>query len=1042
MGASANEVDSSKNSVVHYAAAYGWFDCLKFLIEKAGADPTVSNSWNTTPISIAMMKGHLAIVDYLSNCPNVNVDARDDTGKTLISQSIVPDLTAANLSQVCTQTNQQTASACLPYCSCDNQHSLCWIAIANGFGQIKYLVVDKHADPTIADMLGNMPLHHLAATKPQDGQSDEQQSDDDDDDDDDDDNSDDSEDDDDDDDDDDDNSGNNHEADEGTMDQESTHQDDGDAMAVAEEHQAATTTTATDGDNNGSTSTSTVEATPPIIAVAIAKILVSAGADINARNQQNETAFRWAARAGNIALMQWLIKKGATLIDPPSVVDPDDDEEQQQQHHHQQRGRGSGGFGHYRQKKQPKGDGGKNILHFCAEKLLSIDFRPLLATISKFCPDQLRQLSHMPDDEGYLPIHRMIQTLNNHRPWASLSYWEQRQQAKDEQVVPMALEFLRNYLQVSGVSLALPIERRLNRRSAPLDEQRTKEQMQNKPDYMPHVGKYTALHFLYLSQCNLTLQVAGILQEYAQAQDFAAQAYDGRTPLHLAIATNNTTLVRSILSIVSSNTNQQLRLGDIQDLKGETPVFLAASHGFSTLLSTLLTQTGAQHSIANIAGEYPLHAAAASRHLSSVQVLINAQADVNLETVASKRTPLHYAVNQSTNSTDSSFELEEYLLSKGAKVNALDFRGRTPLHYAFVKIGAKKYRNTTQTDPIETVSSLCGVPGIELDVVDSFQKTPLHYAAQHGSTICSLYLLQREAALERPDGFGNTPLTIALASKHPDYAITLLQRGANVRVPVQLVTWNDRVDPVSKIETSTAVLTTQRTFYVAITSGWQGVAYMLLDNGYEYIDAMQDAISAGKFQLVLTLMGKTPDDATVQRLNAKGQNLFHLLSCYPHAIESWLTAIATRLSARGVSFSVRDTDGCLPLHYAAANAHHELLTRFLAAHRESVSAVDSNGDTALVHALRNTTGDKVQRNNIITALLHAKANPDVQFRLTSQSRYQITPLCYAVKTKQPGLLTHLINARAKVDYADSRGRTPIFYAIKANDKSLFQSVCC
>jgi len=469
-------------------------------------------------------------------------------------------------------------------------------------------------------------------------------------------------------------------------------------------------------------------------------------------------------------------------------------------------------------------------------------------------------------------------------------------------------------------------------------------------------------------------------------------------------------------------------------------VYLAASHGFGELLRTLLN-FGASHSIAAKHGLYPLHAAAASRHLVCVQALIQAGASVNLTTVKCNRTPLHFAVNSSTNSTDSSFELEEYLLSQGANVNARDVRQRVPLHYSFVKIGGVKYRNVDKTDPIETVSSLCGVPGIELDVVDAFGSTPLHYAAQHGSTICSLYLLQRNAALERKDGFGNTALTIALASNHPDYAITLLQRGANVRVPVQIVTWTDKTDPVTHEVVSTSKTTEQRTFYVAISRGWQGVAYMLLDNGYEYIDAMQDAIGAGKFQLVLTLMSKTPDDATVQKLNAQKQNLYHLLCLYPSQIEGWAAAIAARLDARGVSCTLQDALGCRPIHYAAHNGHLGLLQKFLALDSKLVSSLDLNGDTPLVHAIRRTSGDNSHRNSIVAWLLQTSADPNVRFRREATDTDLLTPLCYAVATQQPFLLTMILTRpTTRIDFTDSRGRLPLVYAIQQNNETIFRAV--
>lgn len=50
MGADANRSDSSGNSVVHYAAAYGWYFCVKLLLENANADPNKENDWKVTAL--------------------------------------------------------------------------------------------------------------------------------------------------------------------------------------------------------------------------------------------------------------------------------------------------------------------------------------------------------------------------------------------------------------------------------------------------------------------------------------------------------------------------------------------------------------------------------------------------------------------------------------------------------------------------------------------------------------------------------------------------------------------------------------------------------------------------------------------------------------------------------------------------------------------------------------------------------------------------------------------------------------------------------
>ena len=67
-------------------------------------------------------------------------------------------------------------------------------------------------------------------------------------------------------------------------------------------------------------------------------------------------------------------------------------------------------------------------------------------------------------------------------------------------------------------------------------------------------------------------------------------------------------------------------------------------------------------------------------------------------------------------------------------------------------------------------------------------------------------------------------------------------------------------------------------FRIAISHGQQGLAYLMMDMGYNMMRATQDALDEKKFQLVLTLLSKVADDRIVQQKTDKGQNLFHVLS--------------------------------------------------------------------------------------------------------------------------------------------------------------------
>ncbi|KAK0410552.1 hypothetical protein QR680_005190 [Steinernema hermaphroditum] len=84
----AASTDSSGNSAVHYACAYGWLDVLELLAKADSEAFTTPNAWHLTPLSVAYLKGHFDIVDYLLNGEfkeNVSVNGKDNNGSTLIS---------------------------------------------------------------------------------------------------------------------------------------------------------------------------------------------------------------------------------------------------------------------------------------------------------------------------------------------------------------------------------------------------------------------------------------------------------------------------------------------------------------------------------------------------------------------------------------------------------------------------------------------------------------------------------------------------------------------------------------------------------------------------------------------------------------------------------------------------------------------------------------------------------------------------------------------------------------------------------------------
>ena len=177
---------------------------------------------------------------------------------------------------------------------------------------------------------------------------------------------------------------------------------------------------------------------------------------------------------------------------------------------------------------------------------------------------------------------------------------------------------------------------------------------------------------------------------------------------------------------------------------------------------------------------FPLLLAVKNRNLELTRLLLSHGADIN-QLDSKLRTVLHHAVEQ----TDPDMEetgMEDLLIEYSANPNMIDHRGRSALHYAFVKMG--NFTQSSRIDPIESVSTLCSFMGIKLDIEDEWGKTPLHYAAQRGSTISTVLLLSRGAELDAIDTYGNTPLSVAFLYGHPDYSIMLLEKGASVNIIV------------------------------------------------------------------------------------------------------------------------------------------------------------------------------------------------------------------------------------------------------------------
>ena len=98
-GADPEEADSSLNTALHYAIAYGWYFCVRALIE-AGASINAVNSWQTTCLATGFLKGQYGLCDYLLTTHHADINFRTEDGLTLVMITVGLEISSSVLQQL------------------------------------------------------------------------------------------------------------------------------------------------------------------------------------------------------------------------------------------------------------------------------------------------------------------------------------------------------------------------------------------------------------------------------------------------------------------------------------------------------------------------------------------------------------------------------------------------------------------------------------------------------------------------------------------------------------------------------------------------------------------------------------------------------------------------------------------------------------------------------------------------------------------------------------------------------------------------------
>ena len=141
------------------ACQNGHFDIVQFLVEKCNGNYTRADNEGIVPFHVAAYEGYVVILEYLSQCPSIDVESKNNNGRTALhyasQQGKLPVVKC--LIEQCGSRNRDGVD--------EKNITPLHLAADNGhFDIVKYLCSNKVncSDPSRRDDFGRTPLHYAA----------------------------------------------------------------------------------------------------------------------------------------------------------------------------------------------------------------------------------------------------------------------------------------------------------------------------------------------------------------------------------------------------------------------------------------------------------------------------------------------------------------------------------------------------------------------------------------------------------------------------------------------------------------------------------------------------------------------------------------------------------------------------------------------------------------------------------------------------------------------------------------------------------------
>ena len=444
----------------------------------------------------------------------------------------------------------------------------------------------------------------------------------------------------------------------------------------------------------------------------------------------------------------------------------------------------------------------------------------------------------------------------------------------------------------------------------------------------------------------------------------------------------------------------------------ETALYCGSNYGRDEAVKLLL-KAGANPNLAIADGVTPLCIAIQNRRSAIVRMLLQADADPNVQRKSDGTTPLYVAAENGFT------EMVSILLEAKANPNLQVDYGATALFVAAQNGHTSTVRALLRAKANSNIHKDNGV-------------TPLFMAARYNHFEVAKLLLQANANPNIPKDNGTTPLYMAAQDGRSDIVQILVQANADTNLPK-----NDGTTPIymasqfGHTETVKILLRAngdpnlQRNdgvspLYIAVYLGYTDLVGILL-----HANANPDLqANSGITPLLVAAQNALCSDIVYILLIAKANpNLSNKIGITPIFMASLLghTNVVNILLHANANPNFQTTDGISPLFMASQFGHSDVVNVLLK-FKANPNLQRKDGASPLYQATFKGYLD------IVSSLLKANTNPNIQTDDRS------TPLYMAAQAGRSDIVDILLKANANPNLQNSEGATPLCIASQEEHK--------